>query len=50
MRGRKAKQLYHIVLMYKNDMTRTVKVQAASREVAEARALKRHPNALGVKR
>ena len=49
MRTKKSKQLFTIVLVYENDMTRTIKVRAASREVAENRALKRNPNAKGVK-
>jgi hypothetical protein len=50
MRTRKLKQLYSIVVEYENGITRRVKVKARSREVAEARALKFHPNAKGVKR
>lgn len=50
MRTKKSKKLFTIVLVYENDMTRTVKVRAVSREVAENRALKRNPNAKGVKR
>jgi hypothetical protein len=49
MRTKRSKQLYTIVLVFENNMTRTVKVRAASREVAEARALKRNPSAKGVK-
>ncbi len=49
MRTKKSKQLFTIVLFYENDMTRTVKVRAATREVAEKRALKRNPSAKGVK-
>ena len=50
MQLKKAQKLYKIVLMFKNDMTRTVDVRATSREVAEDRALKRNPSAEGVKR
>jgi len=50
MRTKKAKRLYPIVLEFENGVTRTVKVKAASREVAESRALKFHPRAKGVKR
>jgi len=49
MRTKKSKQVFSIVLVYENNMTRTVKVRAASREVAERRALKRNPSAKGVK-
>lgn len=49
MRTKKSKKLFSIVLEFENGMTRTVKVRAASREVAEARALKRNPSAKGVK-
>jgi hypothetical protein len=44
------RQLYSVVVEFANGMTRTVKVKAASREKAERRALKFHPNATGVKR
>lgn len=50
MRTKKSKQLFSIVLVFENDMTRTVKVRAVSREVAERRAMKRNPSAKGVKR
>lgn len=50
MRTKKSKKLFSIVLEFENGMTRTVSVRAVSREVAEARALKRNPNAKGVKR
>lgn len=47
---KKSRQLYRIPLEFTNGMTRTVKVKAKDRETAEARALKFHPGALGVKR
>lgn len=50
MQKKKSKQLYRIPIEFANGMTRTVKVKATSRENAEARALKFHPNAKGVKR
>lgn len=50
MRLTKSKKLYNVVLVFTNDVTRTVQVQASSREIAENRALKRNPNALAVKR
>jgi hypothetical protein len=50
MRSKPGQKLYRITLQYKNEMVRTVTVKASSREVAEARALKRNPSALGVKR
>lgn len=50
MRTKKLKRLYTIVLEFENGMTRSVQVKAASREVAERRALKFQRNAKGVKR
>lgn len=50
MRVRATKKVHHITLVYENNMTRTVKVRAKDLETAESRALKRNPNALGVKR
>lgn len=50
MRPRKSQRLYTVVLTYPNTITKTVQVKAASREVAENRALKHNPNATGVKR
>lgn len=50
MRIKSKKQLYQIVLTYANGVTRRVPVKASNREVAEDRALKRNPNAMGVKR
>lgn len=51
MRNRKGRQqLFHITLVYPNNLTRTVKVQASSREVAERRALKHNRGAIEVKR
>jgi hypothetical protein len=44
------KQLYRIPVEFANGMTRTIKVKATSREVAEQRALKFSPGAKGVKR
>lgn len=50
MRTKVTKRLYQITLVYENGMTRRVPVKAASREVAEERALKRNPGAKDVKR
>jgi hypothetical protein len=50
MRSRPGQKLFRVVLQYPNEMTRTVTVKASSREVAESRALKRNPRAIGVKR
>jgi hypothetical protein len=50
MQIKKSKRLYHIVVEYENGVTRTVKVRAVTRELAEKRALKFHPTAKGVKR
>ena len=49
MQTKKAQRLYQIVLIYPNNMTRTVKVRATTREIAEKRAMKRNKSALGVK-
>lgn len=49
MQAKKSKRLYHIVLEFNNGVTRTVAIRAVTREVAEQRALKFHPNAKGVK-
>lgn len=49
MRIKKAQQVYQIVLVFQNDMTRTVQVKASTRRVAERRALKRNPSAMRVK-
>lgn len=50
MRQKSTSKQHSITLEFKNGVTRTVKVKAATREVAEERALKRNPSALGVKR
>lgn len=50
MRSPKKQQLFKVALDFPGPMTRTVQVKAATREVAEARALKRNPSALGVAR
>jgi hypothetical protein len=49
MRAKKSQKLFTVVLEFENGMTRTVKVRAASRQVAEDRALKRNKSAKGVK-
>ena len=49
MRTKKSKQLFRVELEYENGMTRTVKIRATSREIAEKRALKFNPSAKGVK-
>jgi hypothetical protein len=48
MKSRKASRVYTLTLVYENNLTRDVKVRASSREVAEKRALKRNPNAIGI--
>lgn len=50
LRVKKQKKLYQIVLEFPNTITKRVPVKASSREVAEKRALKFNPNAIGVKR
>lgn len=50
MQFKSPKQLYSVVIEYKNGMTRTVRVKAVSREAAEKRALKFNRAAKGIKR
>jgi len=50
MRLGPTKQLYTLTVVYPNGMTRSIKVKAASREVAERRALKHAPGAISVQR
>lgn len=50
MRFASKQKPYLITVQFANGLMRTVKVKAASREVAENRALKRNPGALGIKR
>jgi len=50
MRTKKSKQLFNIVLEYENGITRTIKVRAVTREIAEKRAMKFNPRAKGVRR
>ena len=50
MQSKSPKRLYNVVIEYANGVTRTVKVKAVSREKAEKRARKFHPNAIGVRR
>jgi hypothetical protein len=41
---------YYVVLVFPKGLTRTVSVRAATREVAERRAMKRNPGCVGVNR
>ena len=41
---------YRVVLLFANNLTRTVMIKAASREAAERRALKHNPGALSANR
>lgn len=50
MQIKKSQKLYRITLVFADSKTRTVKVKAASRKVAEDRALKRVPSAIGINR
>lgn len=50
MRQKQAKKLYNITLEYPNNLFRTVQVRASERDIAEKRALKRNPTAVGVKK
>jgi hypothetical protein len=49
MRKQKSQKSYQLTLEFPNHMTRVVRVKAASREVAERRALKRNPGAVAVR-
>ncbi len=49
MQTKKSKQVFQVTLEFANNVTRTVKVRAATREVAERKALKFNPTAMGVK-
>lgn len=45
----KSSKEYKVTLEFKNSVTRTVSTRATSLEVAERRALKRNPAAIGIK-
>ena len=49
MRTKSQQQVYTIVLEFPLGIVRSVKVKAGSREVAERRAMKRNPSAIGIK-
>jgi hypothetical protein len=49
-RQKKVQKLYTITLEYASGLFRTVQVRASDREIAEKRALKRNPSAIGIKR
>jgi hypothetical protein len=44
------KKVHRITLEFLNGITRTVTIKASDREVAERRALKHNPSAIGVNR
>jgi len=48
-RQKKVSKLYTIELEYPNGLSRSVQVRASEKEIAEQRALKRNPSAIGVK-
>lgn len=50
MRTKKVQKVYNVTLVFTNQVTRTVSKKASSLEVAERRALKHNPTAIGVKR
>lgn len=50
MKLKSKQKLYRITLEFVGGITRTVKAKGIDLETAERRALKHHPNALGVKR
>ncbi len=49
MQKKAQKKAYCITLVFRNNITREVYVKARSREIAEARALKRNSTAVKVK-
>jgi hypothetical protein len=49
-KGKQHQQLFTFVLQLSQDRTREVKAKASTREIAERRALKFNPDAIGVKR
>lgn len=50
MQQKTQKKAYRITLVFRKNITRDVYVKARSREIAEARALKRNSTALKVKK
>lgn len=50
MQLKPSKTTYSVEIEFPNGLSRSVKVKATSREKAEQRALKFHPNAVGIKR
>lgn len=50
MQTRKSKQLFRIELRFPGGLTRGVKVRAVTREIAERKAMKHNPGAIGVQR
>lgn len=49
MRQKPKSKVHTLELNYPNGLSRTVRVKASTREVAEKRALKRNPGSLSVK-
>lgn len=49
-RQKKVNKMYYIQLEYANGLSRSVPVRASTKEIAEKRALKRNPSAIGIKR
>jgi hypothetical protein len=50
MRSKTKQQMYRVTLEFVGGIFRTVKAKGSNRQIAEHRALKHHPNAIGVKR
>lgn len=50
MQIKSLKRLYTVEVEFANGNSREVKTKATSREIAEQKALKFHPNAVGIKR
>lgn len=49
MQTKKSKRAFSIILQFENGVTRTVKIRAVTREIAERKALKFNPSAIGIK-
>lgn len=50
MQPKSLKRVYNVEIEFPNGLSRTVKTKANSKEQAEAKALKFHPSATGIKR
>lgn len=48
MQIKKSKRLFVVPLKFKGGITRSVNIRAVTREVAEQKAMKRNPSAIGI--